>query len=292
MSRAVDSFEDARPFPISDAEFLKFRDYFYEKTGVQFSTTKRYYVDRRIGERARIKGCESFREYFMLLRLDASGSELQHLINLLTVNETYFFREDYQFTSLVRDVLPEVAQRKRPGDTIRIWSIPCSTGEEPYSIAMAVLDRWSRSDEFQIEIIGSDLDTRVLAAAAAGIYGERALMKVEPDVRERYFRRRGKEYQIIPELRESIDFSRVNVTSKVEMSRFRNVDVAFCRNMLIYFDDVSRRDAVESIFESLREGGFLYLGHSESMSRMSSLFTTRRIGDCTVYQRPQEGRKL
>jgi chemotaxis protein methyltransferase CheR len=277
-------------FPITDAEFLKFRDFFYEKTGVQFGLTKRYFVDKRIAERARAKGSQTFREYFMLLRLDASGTEVQQLINLLTVNETYFFRENYQLETLARFVLPEIAARKKPGDTIRIWSLPCSTGEEPYSIAITVLDSWADSDRYQIEILGSDLDTRVLSGAAAGVYGERSLQNVGPAIRARYFRPKGNDYQIIPELRESIEFFRLNLSSKSEMARHRNVDVIFCRNLLIYFDDVSRREAVESIYESLPPGGFVFLGHSESMSRMSSLFTPRRLGDCTVYQRPLEAR--
>jgi chemotaxis protein methyltransferase CheR len=278
----------AAEFPITAEEFLRFRDFFYLKIGVQFAESKRYFVDKRIAERARAKGCESFAEYFRFLRFDTSGTETQQLINLLTVNETYFFRENYQLEALVKFVLPQIAAGKRPGDAIRIWSLPCSTGEEPYSIAIAVLDAWPQSDQFQIEILASDVDTRVLGAAQAGVYGERSLQNVTPDQRRRYFRRVGSDHQIISELRESIDFFQLNLSNKKEMARYRNVDVIFCRNLLIYFDDVSRREAVESIFESLTPGGFVFLGHSESMSRMSSLFTPRRLGDCTVYQRPLE----
>jgi len=274
-------------FPISNDEFLKFRDLFYRKTGVQFLENKRYFVDRRVAERARAKGCDTFREYFMLLRFE-SGAEFQELINILTVNETYFFRENYQLQCLVQSVLPEIAKTKRPGEAIRIWSLPCSTGEEPYSIAMTVLDSWPQADQFQIEIMASDIDTRVLAAAREGVYGERSLQNVNAEQRARYFRRIEAGSEIISELRESIDFFNLNVCDKAAMARFRNIDVVFCRNLLIYFDDVSRREAVESIFESLAEGGFVYLGHSESMSRMSSLFTPRRMSDCVVYQRPKE----
>jgi chemotaxis protein methyltransferase CheR len=275
-------------FPITSEEFVRFRDFFHQKIGVQFAENKRYFVDKRIAERARAKGCESFTDYFRMLRFDASGTETQQLINLLTVNETYFFRENYQLEALVKFVLPEIAARKKPGDTIRIWSLPCSTGEEPYSIAISVLDSWKQSDDYALEILGSDVDTRVLASAQAGIYGERSLQNVGPALRQKYFRRLGGDYQIIPELRESIDLFQLNLSSKKEMSRYRNIDIIFCRNLLIYFDDVSRREAVESIFESLPPGGFVFLGHSESMSRMSSLFTPRRLGDCTVYQRPLE----
>jgi chemotaxis protein methyltransferase CheR len=280
----------AADFPITVDEFIRFRDFFHQKIGIQFAESKRYFVDKRIAERARIKGCESFADYFRMLRFDTSGGETQQLINLLTVNETYFFRENYQLEALVQFVLPEIAARKRPGDTIRIWSLPCSTGEEPYSIAISVLESWPESDQYQVEILGSDVDTRVLGSAQAGVYGERSLQNVGPDLRTRYFRKLAGEHQIISELRESIEFFQLNLSSKKEMSRYRNVDIIFCRNLLIYFDDVSRREAVESIFESLTPGGFVFLGHSESMSRMSSLFSPRRLGDCTVYQRPLEVR--
>lgn len=276
-------------FPISDEEFVKLRDYFYHKVGIQFAESKRYFVDKRVADRAAIKGCATFREYFMLLRLDSAGGEIQELINTLTVNETYFFREKYQLDSLTRFALPEIAARKRLGDRIRIWSLPCSTGEEPYSIAITVLDDWALSDAYQIEILGSDVDTRVLMNARAGLYGPRSLQNVGLAVRNRYFRpAKGDEYQIIPELRDSIEFFQLNINAKSEMARYRDIDIIFCRNLLIYFDDVSRREAVESIFESLVPGGFVFLGHAESMSRMSSLFIPRRLGDSTVYQRPPE----
>ncbi len=292
MSELITAEDGGRvaDFPITDAEFLKFRDYFYRRSGVQFAVNKRYFVDRRIAERARANGCATFRDYFITLRFDATGAELQELINLLTVNETYFFRENYQLDALARSVLPEIAaRRRRPGDTITIWSLPCSTGEEAYSIAIAVLDGWPQSDQFNVEIEASDIDTKVLTQAKTGVYGARSLMNVTSDQRARYFRPLGADYQIIPEMRESIDFFQLNISNKSEMALHHNVDVIFCRNMLIYFDDVSRREAVEAIYESLVPGGFVFLGHSESMSRMSSLFTPRRMGGCTVYQRPREG---
>jgi chemotaxis protein methyltransferase CheR len=242
-------------------------------------------VDPRLAERAHANECATFLDYFVFLRGDKSGRELQQLINILTVNETYFFRENYQLDSLISFVLPEVVARKRLGDTIRIWSLPCSTGEEPYSIAIRVLDEWPQSDEFAVEILASDVDTRVLENARAGVYGARSLQNVDAALRSRYFRRLGKDHQIIPELRESVDFFQLNLSDKKDMARQGNVDVVFCRNLLIYFDEVSCQAAIASIFETLLPGGFLFLGHSESMSR-GSRFIPRRLGDCTVYQRP------
>ncbi len=143
----------------------------------------------------------------------------------MTVNETYFFREDYQFDALVSGILPEVVKQKKRGDLLRIWSVPCSTGEEPYSIAIYLLDRWPRADEFDIEILASDIDTRVLASAQAGIFGERSLQKLSKAERARYFTcLRPDQFRMRDEIRASIDFSILNVTdtnSNPPLSRHR-----------------------------------------------------------------------
>ena len=139
---------------ISDADFLKFRDFFYRKTGIFFEDSKRYFVDKRLLERMAVTGADDFRSYFINLRFEAAGEELQQLVNAMTVNETYFFRENYQFDCMVRDMLSEVVRRKRRGGRIRIWSIPSSTGEEPYTIAIYLLERWGLIDDYEVEKIG------------------------------------------------------------------------------------------------------------------------------------------
>ena len=183
--------------------------------------------------------------------------------------------------------MPDLAVNKRRGDTIRIWSLPCSTGEEPYSIAIYILEGWDRADDFNIEIIASDINSQVLSQAHEGIYGERALSRIPPDIREKYFLPvAGNSFQISAELRKSIDFSAVNVVDAAQMRNYSDIDIIFCRNLLIYFDDLARRQAMETMYECLAPGGFICLGHSESMSRMSSLYKPRRIGDSIVYQKP------
>jgi chemotaxis protein methyltransferase CheR len=272
--------------PISAEEYAKFCDLFYRKTGILFTGKKSYYVQRRLAGRIEQSGLGSFRAYFSALRLNLGSEEWQHLVNELTVNETYFFREDYQFDALVRGMLPEIARNRPAGATVRLLSLPCSTGEEPYSIAIQVLERWARSDDFAIEIFATDIDSRVLASAVAGVYGERALHRLSPELRAKYFTKIGEDrFKIRDEIRNSIDFSISNVVDAYSMSRFRGIDVIFCRNLLIYFDDISRREAVELMYECLSPGGFICLGHSESMSRISSLFRPRKFGDTIVYQK-------
>src|SRR5690606_10711410 len=169
-------------------------------------------------------------------------------------------------------------------ESIRIWSAPCSTGEEPYSIAIWLLENWTRVDAYDVEIVGSDIDTRVIAAAREGIYGGRAISRLGRDVVSRYFEDLGEgQWQIIPELRESVAFSPTNLIDPAHTRVHGVFDVIFCRNMLIYFSEESRRIAAENLYESLKPGGFICLGHTESMSRISPLFAVRRFADAIVY---------
>ena len=282
---------------VSDDEFRRLRDFLYRRTGMHFADAKRYYVDKRLADRMAATGCASFQAYFARLRADTAG-ELQSLINAFTVNETYFIREEHQFRCMVSDLLPAIVARKQPGAPIRIWSVPCATGEESYSIAIWLLEHWPEVDRHEVEIVGSDIDTRTLQAAQAGLYGARSLMRLTPDLLARYFEEAGPQQvngetarRIIPELRDSLRFTRVNLVDPAETAPYRGFDIVFCRNLLIYFDDASRRLAAEALYDSLLPGGFLCLGHSESMGRISPLFETCRFRDAVVYRKPAEGRR-
>lgn len=277
------------PAPTED-ELRKLCEYLYRRTGMAFNEAKRYYVERRVRERMAATGSPSFASYFAHLRADARD-EIQQFVNAFTVNETYFYREEHQLKCLTNELIGERVSGKGTGEPLRIWSTPCSTGEEPYSIAIWLLEHWSRVDEYDIEIVGSDIDTRVLELARAGFFGERALMHLTPELIGRYFEALpGGRWRIIPQLRDSISFTSVNLVEPEQTRRHGRFDVIFCRNVLIYFDDVSRRIAAENLYENLLPGGFICLGHTESMSRISPLFEVRRFADAIVYQRPERER--
>ena len=275
--------------PITLDELGRLADFLYRRTGMVFGEAKRYYVQRRVDERMRATGAKTFASYFARLRSDANG-EIEQFVNAFTVNETYFYREVHQLRCLTGDLLGQRLERKPRGETIRIWSAPCSTGEEPYSIAIWLLENWSEVDRWNIEIIGSDIDTQALGAAQAGLYGRRALMRLTPHLVERYFGQADEEHwRIVDDLRQSVSFFPVNLMDTSETRRHGQFDVIFCRNVLIYFDEASRRRAAENLYENLAPGGFICLGHTESMSRISPLFDVRRFADAIVYQRPEEG---
>lgn len=273
---------------ISDEDFQKFREFFYRKTGIQFDASKRYFVDKRLIERIKATGTDSFRSYFTLLRFQASGEELQTLINLMTVNETYFFREDYQFKCLINSMLPEIVKTKRPGSTIRIWSIPSSSGEEPYSIALFLTEYWPDIEKWDVELISSDIDTDILKRAKQGKYSPRSVQHVPKSLLQKHFTKLPDgDYQISDDFRQAVVFTRVNLSDPADTRPYRGFDVIFCRNLLIYFDDLSRAKAAEVLFDALNPGGFVCLGHSESMSRITSLFKVRKFPEAIVYQKPE-----
>jgi chemotaxis protein methyltransferase CheR len=277
---------------ITEADFEKFREYFYRKTGIQFDTGKRYFVDKRLIERIEATDSSNFRDYFVKLRFEASGQEMQALVNCMTVNETYFFRENYQFDCMVNSMLDELASTRKPGSRIRIWSVPSSTGEEPYSIAIYLLERWPRIDQYDVEIMSSDIDTTVLDAAQRGIYSPRSVANLPKPYLAKYFNALPDgDFKLSRDVVDAVEFSRINLNDPAETRRFRDIDLIFCRNLLIYFDDISRRVAAEAMYDALRPGGFICLGHSESMSRISSLFDVRRFPDAMVYQKPMEGKR-
>ncbi|AEV88011.1 chemotaxis protein [Actinoplanes sp. SE50] len=275
---------------LSDAEFDRFTEYFYKRTGIHFTPGKRYFVDKRVETCIRSSPFDTFASWFAALRMDRPDM-LQELINQLTVNETYFLREDYQFDAMLSTVLPKtLAARGGPGrmsGPVKILSLPCSTGEEPYSIALRLLEEWDQIDHVDVEIHGADIDSEVLAKAAHASYGERSLQRVPKAWVNKYFTSVGSgRFQVDEGIRSAVTLHRMNVCDTAAMKAFRDFDVIFCRNVLIYFDELSSRRAAENLYGALRPGGYLFLGHSESMSRISPIFTPTRLPEGIVYQRP------
>ncbi|MBJ7551848.1 CheR family methyltransferase [Marinomonas ostreistagni] len=273
---------------ITNAEFERFRDFFYRKTGIRFEDSKRYFVDKRLVERIKKTSSNSFRDYFTSMRFQASGEELQQLINIMTVNETYFFRESHQFDCMVEELLDEIVRTQNKTE-LKIWSVPSSTGEEPYSIAIYLMEKWPGINHVDVELLSSDIDSSVLEKAKAGIFNERSVQNLSPALRKKYFNKTEFGlYQATDDLRSCVHFSKVNLNEQKDMQKYRDIDLIFCRNVLIYFDDYSRRNVAEALYDALSPGGYIFLGHSESMSRISSLFKIRKFKDALAYQKPIE----
>ncbi|HWW55485.1 MAG TPA: protein-glutamate O-methyltransferase CheR [Sphingopyxis sp.] len=274
-----------RPAPLfTDADILAVGALLYRWTGMIFGANKRYYIERRVIDRMgrlAIPDAKAYLEY-----VARHLGEREALINAFTINETYFYREDHQLAALSRQILPEVVRNKKPGDHIRIWSMPCSTGEEAYSIAIWLLENWPLVDAYHVEIIGSDVDTAALEQARQGRYTQRSLARLPASVRDSYFEgERHHRRKIIDDLRESVRFTPANIIERDSLASVGKFDVILCRNLLIYFDEASRLLAANNLHECLNEDGFVCLGHSESMSRISDRFALVRLEDAIVYRR-------
>ncbi|AEF16103.1 MCP methyltransferase, CheR-type [Thermoanaerobacterium xylanolyticum LX-11] len=266
-------------------EFIKLREFIYKKTGIYFEDQKMYYVKNRVLNQIELTGHEDFKSYFSWLKFDNTGRGLQELVNILTVNETYFFREYYQLKCFAEEILPEIVERKKKENDkeIKIWSAGCSTGEEPYTLAIILEEVLEYIHGIKWEIYATDLNTDVLKKAERGLYLERSLRVVPEEYKKRYFYHNDQYYEVIPKLKKNIAFFQLNLIDKTEMQKMRNFDVIFCRNVLIYFDDISRRQVANYFYEALLDGGYIFLGHSESMSRITPIFKLRKYKNAYIY---------
>ncbi|HVX63453.1 MAG TPA: protein-glutamate O-methyltransferase CheR [Pirellulales bacterium] len=276
---------------LDQRNFELIRDLIYQETGMTFEDRKLMFVQVRVARRIAALGCESPRDYYRCLRYeDADRSELQNLVNLLTTNETYFFREYPQLECFANHVLPAVAEKRRQAGDYRlsVWSAACSTGDEAYTLAIilrACLDDFPR---WRIQLLATDIDTGVLSAAQEGVYSERAVKDVPDQYLERYFEARGGKYRVSDEITRMVTFSRLNLIDRRAMRCHRDYDVIFCRNALIYFDDSGRRKVLSSFYDALQPGGYLFLGHSESAGRISAAYQMVSLGGHITYCRPAE----
>jgi len=269
-------------------EFEQLADFIYRKTGIHYEAKKMYYLSKRIEKRMDSLGIDSSIEYIRFLRYsDADGQELQHFINLITVNETFFFRDFPQLRSFAEHSLPEVIARKSTGNDnkLRIWSAGCSTGEEPYTLAIILKEMLDFSSLWDIEILASDIDLNVLEKAKRAVFSERSIKEVPHEYLEKYFEPSGSDtYQLIDdELKEMIRFEHLNLFDKTELRKHRGYDFVFCRNVLIYFDDASRKEVVDHFYVALNRGGYIYMGSCESAGRITTAFKIKRAGDALVY---------
>lgn len=268
-------------------EFEVLTGFIYRKTGIRLESQKLYFLSTRINKRIEILKVESVSEYIRILRFgDPEGSEFQNLVNLLTVNETYFFRDFPQLQAFAEQSLDEVIKRKiAAGERkLKIWSAPCSSGEEPYTLAIILHAMLENINAWDVEIIASDIDQNILSKARSAIYDERRLREVPPEYLTLFFDRQvDNQYKVKSEIRQMVKFEHVNLSESNDIRNKVGFDFIFCRNLLIYFDDISRKKLVDQFYIALNPGGYIFLGASESISRISTAFRVKRKGGYFVY---------
>jgi chemotaxis protein methyltransferase CheR len=289
----IRSADDIR---LDATEFRLLRDLFNQHCGIQFGPEARPVLERRLRERVSVLGLSSFSEYYQLLRFHSRGrAELDEAIELVTINETYFFREEYQLRALKDEILPMLTGGAggvpvgRP--RLSLWSAGCSTGEEVYSIAIAAKESPATFGR-EIRVFGSDISRRCVAAARRGVYGPSAFRAAPLDLRRRYFIERPDGAHISDEIRSICQFGQLNLLDATRAAIVGRVDVIFCRNVLIYFDDSARRRVIEMFYERLSPGGFLLLGHSESLLNVTTAFELVHLREDLVYRKPATAARL
>jgi chemotaxis protein methyltransferase CheR len=272
---------------LNDENFLKMTDYIYRKTGIFLELDKHFdKLAKYIDARAKVINADSFRKYFYTLRFeDKDGTEFQELMNAMTVNETYFYREKEQFEVLVERILPELHAAKPKAAAIRILCAPCSTGEEPYSVILHLLEEARLIELRDIEVVGIDIDSTVITKAKAAKYSERSVHAIPPGVLAKYFKKRTMGSDLNEDLVGTVDFKVANIFDKTQMRQLGKFDVIFSRNMLIYFDDASRKEVAMTFYDMLNVGGYVLLGHAEYMSRITSVFKAKKIDSTLIYQK-------
>lgn len=274
---------------ISQVELEKFRSLIYKVTGMLFDEKKNYYISSRIEQRL-AETNQTLTDYYQDLVFGNSKEELQKFVELITINETYFFRDFPQLQGFAEKIFPlYLEEKKKKNDkTLKVWSAACSTGEEAYTLAIILKEMVDGHGDWSITVDASDIDTKVLEHGKKGVYSDRSMKDTPLVYRQKYFDISGGQFYVRPVIKSMIKFSRVNFMDKAEMANKHNYDFIFCRNVLIYFDDESRKAVVESLFRALSPGGHLFLGHSESIGRITNVFETQSIDRFVSYRRPRK----
>jgi len=271
---------------LSDLDFRRFSVLVYEKCGINLHKGKKELVRARLGKRLREAGFKDFRTYYRFVTQEDRGDELVKMLDAISTNLTSFFREEKHFDFLKRVVFPtySVGENTAGLQKLQFWSAGCSSGEEPYSLAMLLLEYLGENPRLDMKVLATDISTKVLAQAERGVYPAARLEKIPATVVRKYFHRgygRQEGYlRVKPSLREMVQFKRLNL---MEPLPFKEAfDVILCRNVMIYFDKTTQEDLVSKLYDGLLDGGYLFIGHSETLTRISHRFRYIRP---SVYQK-------
>lgn len=265
----------------------RIRDLIYQEAGIFYADNKLHTLQDRCEKRMSQAGALSLQTYFEYLTVDpARRGEINSLLNNITVGETCFFRNQPQLDALRRIVIPRIveAQSKTPLRRIRMWSAGCSTGEEPYTLAILVLEEKAGIlKDFSVDIQATDLNEVSLEHAKKGLYGDYSVRNLTPYFRQKYFTASGNCLQVNPQVQALVTFSRVNLFDSSRMLFMKGMDVIFCCNVLIYFDSASKKTVIQHFYSNLQKHGYLFLGHSESLYGISDDFRLTHLPSATAY---------
>jgi chemotaxis protein methyltransferase CheR len=271
---------------MTEEEFRLLRDLIQAHCGLWFRDDTRYLMERRLAPRLQALGLTGYAAYHRFLRFDPRReAELDEATDVLTTNETYFFREPHQLRAFAQEILPSLAEENAAERRLRVLSAGCSTGEEAYTIAALVREA-GRFDGWDVEIVGFDISRRCVAQARGGAYGEHAFRAQEAAPLRRWFHLRGGKWVVDEALRALVRFDRENLLQPRALSTVAGLDVVFCRNVMIYFESQTRRAVLRRLHAAMRAGGWLLLGHSESLLNVTADFELANLASDLAYRKP------
>lgn len=282
------TFSFAQDHSMSDDEFHLLRDCIYAHCGIYFDQDSKYILEKRLSSRLTDLNLPTFYDYYHFLKYNRNKEqELNDIMDVLTTNETYFFRESFQLKAFSDEIIPELIKSKaaRGNRSLRIWSAGCSTGEEPYTIAM-LLSANPELAGWNLEIIGTDISQKVLQKARRAVYGKSSFRATEESDLKSFFHQQDDGYKVKDSIRKLVTISHLNLFDTNRLTMLGKVDIVFCRNVIIYFDQAAKKRVIESFYSALYDGGFLLLGHSESLMNISTLFSLRHFKNDMIYQKP------
>lgn len=272
---------------MSDLQFEQVSRLVKSKAGINLHEGKKELAKARLTTRLRVLGLADFNAYLQYLKTDRSGQELVEMLDAISTNLTGFFREPSHFDYLSRVVLPRLRVTGALGKRLRIWSAGCSTGEEPYSIAISLCEHLPQRKEWDVRILATDLSTQVLRSASDGVYAQERLAELPPEILRKYFTplasrvsEHESTYRVKPILRNLITFGRLNLMERWPM--VRNFNMIFCRNVMIYFDKPTQQKLVNRFDDMLLSRGTLFIGHSESLANITHDF---QYVQPTIYEK-------
>lgn len=274
---------------MTDEVFVLLRDFIYEQSGIFFADTKKDQLASRLALRLKANNIADYEKYYYLLKYDPhSAKELRALFDSVTTNETSFFRSPPQIQAFQEKVLPEILEHKeRQGDrTVRLWSAGCSTGEEPYTMGIVVRQVVGCDDrKWDVKIVASDISEKALRSAQAALYNEYSMRSVPPEIKQEFFIQEGTSYRVRDDVRSLVEIQFLNLNDARCVQAMKGFDVVFCRNVLIYLDDRARKRLVGQIYDSLNHGGYLFIGHSESLHNISRAFKLVHFEGALAYKK-------
>ncbi len=272
---------------LTDAQFNRLRTLVYDRAGIHFQDTKKYVLESRLGRRLDELKFDSFDQYLTFL---TSGpyqtDEFQEMFNRITINETSFFRNEPQLKVFEDHILPELLEQRRTRKTLRLWSAACSSGEEPYTLAM-IVHRYLgvRLADWKIEIVGTDISEKVIKLAQVGRYPHYAVKSTDATVLNRYFKQEGRDYVLDSDIRSMVHFEKLNLKDIYAARRYGTFDAIFCRNVMIYFDEPMKKSCVQMFHKQLADDGTLMIGHSESLRSLDVPFTQLDLPKAFAYRK-------